>query len=330
MHDIPTHGETVTSSAPGKIILFGEHFIVHGTDAILCAIDRHVYVTAAKTESGIHITSDVGELKTSTITEDAPTTALMPLHHLARAAARRAGYSGGITLQVRSEIPPGAGLGSSSACCAAAASAVLGLLGLDVSDTAIMDAALDAERTIHPNLSGADTTASLYGGIFLYNRGVGYIGLEPHRADRFGLVVSNSGTAHDTDSMVRRVQRFRDNHVAIFSRLRKGERELIQRAVEILSDLEAGAAAESLGRLAAINQSYLRKIGVSSPELDRLVDAMQKITYGAKITGAGGGGCVVAFADAGSVRGIVTALQKMGYRDSFAVGIDEEGLVLSC
>ena len=109
------------ASAPGKVILFGEHFVVYGIKAILCAIDKRVTVTAEKTnERKISIYSKIGEL----ILEPGKSIAeinspLKPFYYLADKAIKNQDV--GLKIEIKSEIPLGAGLGSSSACCVAGA-----------------------------------------------------------------------------------------------------------------------------------------------------------------------------------------------------------------
>ena len=117
------------ASAPGKVILFGEHFVVYGVKAILCSINKRVTVTAEKTnERKISINSKIGKLDLEpdkSISEiNSP---LKPFYYLANKAIKN--QNSGIHIEIDSEIPLGAGLGSSSACCVAGAAAIFKLFG---------------------------------------------------------------------------------------------------------------------------------------------------------------------------------------------------------
>ena len=325
-------GATHTASAPGKTILFGEHFVVHGTGAILCAIDRRISITAARSQ-GVRIHSELGSLEYGSYdinTADVDR-ALRPLHYIAKEASKTAGWDGGITLHVRSDIPPGAGLGSSSACCVAGAAAALKALGVDADAGRVMDIAAGAERTIFPDASGADTAASALGGMITYNVRTGYRKVRPAAGTcpGFGLVVADSGLAHDTRSVVARVTRFRDQNPSRFDELCAREAQIVSRATSLLQAHDGGPSAgmaPELGRLASLNQEYLREVGASNDTLDEMTDAMGAATYGAKITGAGGGGCVIAFTSGtAAAESAAARLSEAGY-DCFAARIDHAGL----
>lgn len=321
-----TSGAAACASAPGKVILFGEHFVVHGTDAILCAINRRVSITATETANGVKIRSCIGNINTDSL--DAPInsikTALRPLYYIAQTASRRAGFRRGINLDVTSEIPSGAGLGSSSACCAAGAAAVLRLLGLDASREKVLGLAVDAERVIFPDASGADTAASVLGGMLTYSRQSGYTNIPFDSPPGFGLIVANSGIIHDTEHMVRQVENHKKRNSSEFSLLCQKESELILKVLEILRGHDSLKAAE-LGRMATRNQSYLESIGVSNERLGEMIRVMRSLTYGAKITGAGGGGCAIAFTKEDRLAKIYDELIGRGY-DCFAAKIDCAGL----
>ena len=321
-------GAAAYASAPGKVILFGEHFVVHGTNAILCAINRRVSITATETKCGAEITSRIGTAKTDSL--DAPASsiraALRPLYYIVQTAAQKAGFVRGIRLDVTSEIPPGAGLGSSSACCAAGAAAVLKLLRLDASRKNVLKMAVDAERTVFPGASGADTAASVLGGMIIYNRKSGCTNVPLNGPPGFGLLIADSGTMHDTDCMVRRVEEFRTKNPSEFARIYQEESRLLAEASEMLRRGHESHKAAKLGRMATLNQSHLEAIGVSNDRLCEMISEMRTVTYGAKITGAGGGGCAIAF-----VRDppdeIPTMMAGCGY-DCFAAKIDFAGLVV--
>ncbi|RNJ77619.1 MAG: mevalonate kinase [Nitrosopumilus sp. H8] len=307
-----------TASAPGKVILFGEHFVVYGSGAILCAINRRITVSAeAITEKKIRITSDVGSLDMEPgIPACDVGSSLRSLYHIADTALRSHGIPG-IKMAVKSDIPAGVGLGSSSACCVAGAAAVSGLFP-DSSREKILELAVDAERTAFQGTSGADCTVCTYGGIIRYGA-KSHEKIEP--GPGFGLAVASSGTTHSTESVVARVKKFRDANPAEFSRMCDAESEIIRSAK---GQIEQGETAE-LGRMINQNQQYLEAIGVSNQTLQEMVRIGQGAAAGAKITGAGGGGCVFALTDGGT--GAADAFREGGY-ECFAAGIDCDGLIV--
>ncbi|RNJ78628.1 MAG: mevalonate kinase [Nitrosopumilus sp. B06] len=307
-----------TASAPGKIILFGEHFVVYGSGAILCAIDRRITVTAEETmEKKIHIISEIGSLKAEPgIPACDVDCILRPLYHLADTALRSHGIPG-IKVTVKSEIPAGMGLGSSSACCVAGAAAVSGLFS-DYSREEILHLAVNAERTIFEDTSGADCTVCTHGGIIRY-------GVDGHEkidaGQNLGIIVASSGATHSTKSVVAKVKRFRNANPAEFSGMCDAESDIIRDVKELL---EQGDIAQ-LGKKANQNQRYLEAIGVTNQTLQEMVRIGQGASAGAKITGAGGGGCVFALTDGGPAA--ADAFREGGY-ECFAAGIDSDGLIV--
>ena len=191
------------ASAPGKVILFGEHFVVYGGKAILCSINKRVTVTAEKTnERKISINSEIGKLilepNKSILEIDSP---LKPFYYLASKALEN--EETGIHIQIDSEIPLGAGLGSSSACCVAGAAAIFKLFG-NISKEKTLELAIEAEKTIFENTSGADCTVCTYGGIIEYDKNNGFKKIEDE--PNFQLVIANSNIEHSTQSLVSKVK----------------------------------------------------------------------------------------------------------------------------
>ena len=307
-----THAKS-RASAPGKIILFGEHFVVHGTDAILCAINRRATVTAEQTDDGtVSIESGIGSIvseqgrRISDISPD-----LRPFYHLADGR-------GGMRISIDSEIPVGAGLGSSSACCVAGAAAVLGLEG-DASREDVLKLAVEAERTMFENTSGADCAVCTYGGIGRYDRSRGFVRMDAGIS--IDLVIADSRMSHSTDEVVERVRVFREQNMDDFAAMCREVSEIID-AVPAM--LEAGDL-RGLGGMAARNQGLLGRIGVSNYTLDEMVRIGQDASFGAKITGAGDGGCVVAITDKSDRRTVMERFKGSGY-GCFAARIDHAGL----
>ena len=154
------------ASAPAKIILFGEHFVVHGTKAILAAIDKRVTVTTTFTENKtIKINSELGtiEVPISSSHEEVKSE-FRPFVYLANKIINSEQNVSGLEITIDSDIPIGVGLGSSSACCVAAAASISELFN-ELSSEEILKMSIEAEKTIFPDTSGADCTVCTYGGM---------------------------------------------------------------------------------------------------------------------------------------------------------------------
>ena len=220
------------ASAPGKVILFGEHFVVYGIKSILCSINKRVTVTAEKTkERKISINSEIGKLvlepNESISKIDSP---LKPFYYLANKAIKD--QNEGLEIEIESEIPLGAGLGSSSACCVAGAAAIFKLFG-KISKEKILEYAIEAEKTIYQNTSGADCTVSTYGGLMEYDKNNGFKKIEDE--PNFQLVIANSNIEHSTESMVSKVKEFENKNKEKFNELSNLESKLVEDVLKSVS-----------------------------------------------------------------------------------------------
>ena len=307
------------ASAPAKIILFGEHFIVYGGKAILCAIDKRITVESEMTKTNnIEIESGLGKLviPKSDSYKNADSV-FRPLVYIAQKMLEKFHSESGMRIRVSSEFPSGVGLGSSSACCVAAAGSISGLFE-NFTKEEILKIAIDAERTIFENTSGADCTACVYGGILEYGKDGRIKKLEI--APKLELVVANSGIIHSTSKVVSMVKQFKDGRPGIFSSLCTQEANLIEDALDALQKNDL----VRLGKLMMQNQEFLEKIGVSNDILDSMISLVRDTSYGAKLTGAGDGGCIIALADKSNLEKTLNALAKK--YECFSAKIDTKGL----
>lgn len=274
--------KTSRASAPGKIILFGEHFVVHGTGAILAAVDlRARAVARLDAEPRVTVETPFG----SEVTERGGLgSRLRSLVRAANSALDDAGAPGGMVLSVESDIPSGMGLGSSSAACVAAAGAARGLFGKP-GRKEVLRAAIEAERAEFPRASGADSAVSVHGGVVFFDGSVRALGCSP----RLVPVIVPSSSRHRTAQMVADVYEFKERQPDRFARLCELESRILARAEPMLESGDAGGLAELMRE----NHEYLREMGASTPELDDIVKGMG----GGKLTGAGGGGCAISVSD---------------------------------
>ena len=306
------------ASAPGKVILFGEHFVVYGVKAILCSINKRVTVTAEKiSDKKIVINSEIGNLilePNKSISEiNSP---LKPFYYLANKVIKN--QDTGIQIKIDSEIPLGVGLGSSSACCVAGAAAIFKLFG-DISKEEILELAIEAERTIFENTSGADCTVCVYGGIMEYDKKQGFKKIEDE--PNFQLVIANSNIEHSTESMVSEVKAFTIKNKEEFSKLLNQELELVEDVLKLLKENNTIELGEKINQ----NQEYLETIGISNNQLREMIEIGQKTSFGAKITGSGGGGCIFAITDESNLKDTLKEFKDNSF-ECFSVEIDFEGL----
>jgi mevalonate kinase len=297
------------ASAPGKVILFGEHFVVYGVKAILCAINKRI--------SKISIKSNIGNLTlepNKLISEiNSP---LKPFYYLANKMIQN--QNTGIEIIVESDIPLGVGLGSSSACCVAGAAAISRLFN-ETSKEEILKLAIEAEKTIFENTSGADCTVCTYGGIMEYDKENGFKKIESE--PNFHLVIANSNIEHSTESIVARVREFKERDETRFATLCNNESKLVKDVLRFLKENNI----KEIGDKAIRNQEYLETIGISNDKLREMIQIGQNKSFGAKITGAGGGGCIFALTDESNLDQTMNQFKEKNY-DCFSVKIDFKGL----
>jgi len=306
------------ASAPGKVILFGEHFVVYGVKAILCAINKRITVTAEKIEENIIcIQSNIGKLELEPNKDVSKINSpLKPFYYLANKIIKN--KNTGIKIKVESEIPLGVGLGSSSACCVAGAAAISRLFS-NISKEEILELAIEAEKTIFQNTSGADCTVCTFGGIMEYDKKNGFskIKYEPD----FHLVIANSNIKHSTELIVKNVKLFKKNNENEFSNLCKDEGKLVEDVLELFKKNNIKVLGEKVNE----NQRYLETIGISNEKIRKMIQIGKESSFGAKITGAGGGGCVFALTDDTNLNKTINQFRNKNY-ECFSVKIDLEGL----
>ena len=306
------------ASAPGKVILFGEHFVVYGIKAILCSINKRVTVTAEKTNGKkISINSKIGKLvlePNKSISEiNSP---LKPFYYLANKAIKN--EDTGIHIEIDSEIPLGAGLGSSSACCVAGSAAIFKLFR-DISKEEILEHAIEAEKTIFKNTSGADCTVCTYGGIMEYDKNNGFKKIEDK--PNFQLVIVNSNIEHSTQSMVSKVKEFENENKEKFSNLSNLESQLVEDVLKLVKENKTKEIGEKMNK----NQEYLEILGISNNELTKMIRIGQSSSFGAKITGSGGGGCIFVLTNESNSKNILKKFKDNNY-ECFSTKIDFKGL----
>ncbi|NHH98638.1 Mevalonate kinase [Candidatus Nitrosotalea sp. FS] len=310
------------ASAPGKIILFGEHFVVYGMKAVLCSIDKRITATSQLIdERVIRIRSSLGEseinMDSSNNLEKVQQKFMKPFFYIAQKAIKENSAKNGIELVLESEIPQGVGLGSSSAACVAATASVNGLF-YKLSKNDVMKIAVQAERTIFEQNSGADSSVSTFGGLVSYDLKKGFEDI-PSRND-LSFIISNSAQVHNTQDVVRQVRNFKEKNDDLFNKLCKLEMNIVDNAMSSLKENDLN----KLGSLMLENHDVLKQIGVSTEKIDLLVQEAKKTSYGAKITGAGGGGCIISLVDDSNSENTLNNLRKTS--DCFVTKIDYSGL----
>ena len=307
------------ASAPGKIILFGEHFVVHGTKAILAAIDKRVTVTSTFTENKtIKVDSQLGtiEVPISSSYEEVESE-FRPFVYLANKIINSEQNASGLEITIDSDIPIGVGLGSSSACCVAATASISELFN-ELSSEEILKMSIEAEKTIFPDTSGADCTVCTYGGMIEYP--------SVEKIDNtfdLNLLIANSMIPHNTKNSVEKVNKFKENDEERFSQLCDLETKLIDEVITAMKNNDA----TTFGLKMSENQKYLEEIQISNDTLRDMISSLKEISLGTKITGAGDGGCIITLVKDENMDKVPALLPKD--KEYFSAKIDTKGVVWS-
>ncbi|MEB3860398.1 MAG: mevalonate kinase, partial [Desulfurococcales archaeon] len=205
----------------------------------------------------------------------------------------------GVDVEIRSQIPPGAGLGSSAASAAAFALAYTHLHGDTLSKAGLFSVSLEAEKIAHGKPSGIDPMISVNGGWIAYRRGSGARRVNVRESPGHYFIVAYTGVRRKTGPIVEEVLALAEKRWSILKHVYEAANEVSERA---LRALEAGDY-DTVGELMNISQGLLNTIGVSSLELERLVNiARLSGAVGAKLTGAGRGGSIIVLAPRGATR----------------------------
>ncbi|RLF17679.1 MAG: mevalonate kinase [Thermoprotei archaeon] len=313
----------VIASAPGKVILVGEHFVVRGEPAIAAAITlRARAIVSTRNDNDIIISSEDLGIK-NVINKEPISDELRPLAHVVNKLVRLSGYTGGLEVKIKSEIPPASGMGSSAAVSVACVAALNELLDVGLGLNDICKIAYEAEVIVHKKPSGIDNTISTYGGVIMFSKRSGFKRI-PFDSSSFKLILADSGIPRNTGVMVSNVLSLYERYPEILQPIYRSAGIL---ANEFARALERGDIV-ALGELMNINHGLLSAIGVSNKKLEELVYiARTSGAKGAKITGAGGGGFIVAIADVDSYEQVVNSLKSISNRVIVA-DISKEGVLI--
>ena len=287
------------AEAPSKAIITGEHFVVHGAWALAAALPRGVRVEVTPARS-FAVRSNRFPRRSSA--------ELRPVARVVEAMAREFSVSPSVSVSIVSSVPVGAGLGSSASTMVALASAFSKLNALGLGADEVVRCAMVGEGDVHGKPSGIDPTVCARGGVLMFRPG--------HRPKMVrlkrpsSLIVAYSGEKMSTKGQIGTVAATTGERPELFAALTGAIGWLSKAAADCLVQGDGAG----LGRLLALNHSVLMSMGVSNGTLDKMVDALCSLgCYGAKLTGAGGGGSVIAVAPEAKEKSIVSGLTARGY-----------------
>jgi mevalonate kinase len=298
-------------SGYGKVILFGEHFVVHGVPGIVSAIDSTTDAEVKKTGTGITVRD---ERKTAKgYSEEKRLQQLESIERMLK--TMEIDLKTPLNIWIGGTLPGFSGLGASAASSVAIARAIAEELRMRVPDEKINQIAYEAEKAYAGNPSGIDNTAATFGGLMWFRKNMNG---GPDTIEKLSIrkpveiIIGSTGKVANTKAMVEGVAERKRKNPQKYNPLFKQAEELAFAGRKALEEYDL----KKVGELMNENHRLLQEIEVSSKELDFLVDIARKQgAFGAKLTGGGGGGCMTALTPTKELQENVTAaIEKEGFQ----------------
>ncbi|UCC58798.1 MAG: mevalonate kinase [Candidatus Bathyarchaeum sp.] len=296
----------------GKTILFNEHFVVHGVPGIVSAIDSAADAEVKKNGKGIAVEDTrkgaKGYAEKKRIQQKESIERMLKALNIDPEKVTMRIWLGG-------NLPGFSGIGASAASSVAIARAMADEFRMDLPDERINEIAYEAEKAYAGTPSGIDNTAATFGGLIWFKRNLSG---GPNTIERLSIrepveiVIGNTGIVANTKAMVagvgERKKKFPEKYNALF----KQAEELAFTARKALEEFDL----RKVGKLMNENHRLLQEIEVSCKELDHLVNlAREQGAFGAKLTGGGGGGCMVALTPRKELQeAVATAMEQQGFK----------------
>ena len=316
----------VTASAPGKTILFGEHAVVYGRPAIAAAVDRRVYVKVEMRDDN-RIRVNIEDLKVSGFLNLEDSTIELEkgekksiLEYVLRSLIKSES-TGGLEITINLDIPIGAGLGSSAAITVATIKAASTFNNIKLTHEEIAKLAHQVELEVQDSASPIDTTLSTHGGIIYLSRDAEEI-IKLNIDNEIPIVIGYTSKRGNTGKQIEAVRLKMEKHPKIMIPILNSMESITNGAREALINGDQ----EMIGEFMNINHGLLDAIGVNTEELSKMVfDARKTGAIGSKLTGAGGGGSIIAYCP-GRVDEVVSCINE--FENAFKISISRDGVRL--
>jgi len=294
----------VVASAPGKVTLFGEHAVVYGHPALVVAIDRRVYAVAEpRSDDVVKISARdlrvpgivISYVGNEVVLETDYGMVLPAIAYINKAielTAKALGVRKGINIEIKSEMPVGAGLGTSAAVAVSTIASYAEANGYSLTKEEIAKLGWEVEKEVQGIASPMDTSITSFGGYMRIRYSGSSVEREPlsFKGD-LPLLIGYVEREARTKDMVAMVKERMMKYPEIFDGIMKMIGSIVEKAEASLRSRDL----KEVGFLMNLNHSLLDALGVSTRRLNELVHvARDSGAYGAKLTGAGGGGCVIA------------------------------------
>ncbi len=308
-------------SGYGKVILFGEHFVVHGLPGVVSAIDSTTDAEVKQSFKGLQIKD---ERKTAKgYSEEKRLQQIESIERMLKTMG--IDPKSCLDIWIGGTLPGFSGLGASAASSVAIARAIAQEFNMQVSDEKINQIAYEAEKAYAGNPSGIDNTAATYGGLMWFKKDLagGLDKIEKlHLRRPIEIVIGSTGKVANTKAMVEGVAERKKKNPQKYDPIFKQAENVAVAGRKAFENYDL----KKIGDLMNENHHLLQEIGVSSKELDSLVDLARKQgAFGAKLTGGGGGGCMVALTPGKELQGkVLSAIKFLGFEVlSTKIGIEK-------
>lgn len=284
----------VKASAPGKLMIFGEHAVVYGYPCIVTAVSSRIYVEVEKISGQFKI--DAPQVKDLRFVEET-----------VKVFSEKYKVDNKILIKTYSDFSSKFGLGSSSAFTVSLIYALGKLHKIEISQREVFDLGYRVVLNIQGVGSGFDIAAATYGKTTYFVTGGKVI--EPLPVNSLSLIIGYSGIKADTTSIVNnlklRIQNSKLKHFKIF--------DSIKNIVEGAKISLVKSDWKRTGELMTQNHKLLQELGVSTEKLDRMCQAANSAgAYGAKLSGAGGGDCMISIASEEKINDVKKEITKVG------------------
>ncbi len=303
----------ITVSAPGKLMLFGEHAVVYDRTFLVTAVDQRMFVTVEFFEkSEFHLEAPdvkvskykkpMSEIGTGKIPKGAKFVEIAVKNYV-----DMYGFTSGFKITTKSEFSSHFGFGSSSASTVCILKALSELTNKKLSNKQLFDLAYKTVLDIQKKGSGFDVAAAIYGGTLYFVTG-GKI-IKSLNIKKLPLIVAYSGVKADTVTLMNQVKEKAKKYPNIVDGIYNEIEKIIPLAQKVIIKNDW----QTVGELMNINQGYLAALGVSTKKLFDMIYAVRNVGgYGAKLSGAGGGDCIIGLAPQNKISAIKKAIKNVG------------------
>jgi len=284
----------IVVSAPGKLMLFGEHAVVYNRSCLVTAVSSRIKVSIERTNGDFKI--EAPQVKDVRFVEET-----------VRIFQNKFKVGNGLSIKTESDFSSKYGFGSSSAVTTATLKGLGELFNISFSKKDLFDLSYKITLSVQGIGSGFDIAAANYGGVLYFVTGGRVI--EPLSIRSLPLAIGYTGIKADTPTLVRKVRakmKKQENKI-------KGIFDEITQIVELSRKELVNKNWPAVGRLMNKNQSLLQKLGVSTSKLDKMCqEAVLAGAWGAKLSGAGGGDCMIALVSRKTKKAVEKAIENVG------------------